>query len=354
MDWLEHFTRKVGRQVRKSPDSFPHVTQSGRWETTDDGVWTGGFWVGQLWCLWKLTGDPVWRQAAEGYMTRLAARKDAVDVDFDLGFLFRYSFALAYDLTGEPAYRDVALRAANRLLTLAHPVNGLLHHVYPGRAARHGPATASSIVDVMMNLRLLWWAHEQTSEKRYYDAAVRHSQRTAEWFVRPNGSTVQVIDFHAETGALLRRDTHQGYAPDSCWSRGQAWAIYGFCLSWQHTGESLFRDMYDRLLAYWVENLPEDGVPPWDFCAPSESKDVRDTSAAAITCAALATAGRCTEGSKALSQRTLASLIGLYLMPDPADGVLDAGCWHYPAGWGVNEATVWGDYYLLEVLSDAG
>lgn len=83
MDWLDCFASKVGRQVRKSPDCFPHVTQSGRWRTTPDGNWTGGFWVGQLWWLWKLTGDPAWRQAAEGYLTRLAPRKDAHQVDFE-------------------------------------------------------------------------------------------------------------------------------------------------------------------------------------------------------------------------------------------------------------------------------
>ena len=351
MEWLDRFAKKVGRQVTKSPHSFPHVTEGGRWGTTPDGNWTGGFWVGQLWWLWKLTGDPAWRQAAEGCLTRLAPRKDALQVDFDLGFLFHYSSALGYDLTGEPTYRDVALGAADRLLTLVHPVNGLIYHVYPERVARHGPTTGSSIVDVMMNLSLLWWAHEQTSEKRYYDAAVGHSRQTAQWFVRPDGSTVQVVDFDVETGAFLRHDTHQGHVPGSCWSRGQAWAIYGFWLSWQHTGESLFRQMHDRLLAYWADNVSEDGVPPWDFDAPSESKDVRDTSAAAIACAALARAGRHTEWRSALHQSMLASLTGPYLAPDEVDGVLSGGCWHYPAGWGVNEATVWGDYFLLEVLS---
>ncbi len=307
--------------------------------------------MGQLWWLWQLTGDPAWRQAAEGYLQRLAPRKDADHVDFDLGFLFRYSFALGHELTGEPAYRDVALGAADRLLTLVHPVNRLICHVYPERVARHGPATASSIVDVMMNLSLLWWAHGQTGEQRYYDAAVRHSRQTAEWFVRTDGSTVQVVDFDAETGAFVRHDTHQGHAPDSCWSRGQAWAMYGFWLAWQHTDESLFREMHDHLLAYWADNVADDGVPPWDFCAPSESKDVRDTSAAAIACAALARTGRHSDRCSALYQRTLASLTGPYLGLDAFDGVLASGSWHYPAGWGVNEATVWGDYFLLEVLS---
>jgi unsaturated chondroitin disaccharide hydrolase len=85
--------------------------------------------VGQLWWLWQLTGDPAWRQAAEGYLQRLDPRKDADQVDFDLGFLFRYSFALGHELTGEPAYCDVALGAADRLLTLVHPVNSLIYHV---------------------------------------------------------------------------------------------------------------------------------------------------------------------------------------------------------------------------------
>ncbi len=346
-DLLDRFVTKVGRQVRRSPDSFPHVTENGRWRTTPDGSWTGGFWVGQLWWLWRLTGDPAWQKSAARLLTRLFSRKDAAQVDFDLGFLYRYSFALGYELTHKPEYRDVALTAADRLLTLAHPKNGLIYHVYPKRVLLHGSGTASSIVDVMMNLSLLWWAHEQTGAPLYYAAAVGHARQAMQSFVRPDGSTIQVVDLDIKTGTLLRRDTHQGHAPDSCWSRGQAWAIYGFWLAWEHTADELYRQTHQRLLAYWTDKALEDVVPPWDFCAPGESKRVRDSSAAAIVCAALA---RALNGQSGLCQNTLRSLTEAYLVPHTLDGVLAGGCAHYPDGWGVNEATVWGDYFLLEAL----
>ena len=128
---INRYVQKVLRQCDKEPTAFPHVTERGKWQSTADGYWTGGFWVGQLWRLWRYTENLVFRTAAEKYQALLASRKDAAKVDFDLGFLYAYSFALGYELTSEIAYRQVAIEAADRLLALAHPKNGLIYHVYP-------------------------------------------------------------------------------------------------------------------------------------------------------------------------------------------------------------------------------
>ena len=208
----------------------------------------------------------------------------------------------------------------------------------------------------MMNLTLLWWAHEQTGRETYRLVAERHAHRSIEWLVRPDGSTINVVDF-AQTGQLPRHDTVQGYRPASCWSRGQAWAIYGFLQAYYYTGETAFLEICHRLLSYWVDHLPLDGVPYWDFDAPPDSQHVRDTSAAAIVCAALAQARRwgitLGESADCLYAKTITVLAEQYLSSKTSDGVLAGGCFHYPAGQGVNEATVWGDYYLLEALIGA-
>jgi unsaturated chondroitin disaccharide hydrolase len=351
---IDCYARKILPKCTEEPVAFPHVTDRGKWVTTADGYWTGGFWVGQLWWLWKHTRDSVFRIAAEKHQALLAPRKDAAEVDFDLGFLYAYSFALGYELTGEVAYRQIALTAADRLLTLAHPRNDLIYRVYPQRVQQYGSDVASSIIDVMMNLTLLWWAYEQTGWEPYRRVAERHAHRSADWLVRPNGSTIHVVDFDVQTSELLRHDTVQGYRPDSCWSRGQAWAIYGFMQAYYYTRETAFLKTTHRLLDYWADHLPSDGVPYWDFDAPGGSRHVRDSSAAAIVCAALAQAYcwgiTLNETADRLYVQTIASLTERYLTPETADGVLTGGCFHYPADRGVSEATVWGDYYLLEAL----
>lgn len=255
---IGRYAKKVLRQCTEDPMAFPHITEAGKWQTTADGYWTGGFWVGQLWWLWKHTGDTAFRAAPEKYQALLTPRKDAPEVDFDLGFLYAYSFGLGYELTGEFAYRQVALAAADRLLTLAHWKNGLIYHVYPERVERYGRNVATSIIDVIMNLTLLWWAYKETGQECYLHVAERHAHRSADWLVRPGGSTIHVVDFDVRTGELLRHDTVQGYRPDSCWSRGQAWAIYGFLQAYHRTGEVAFLKTVHRLLSYWVNHLRSD------------------------------------------------------------------------------------------------
>ena len=103
----DHYLPKVERQIRRAPDAFPHVTESGRWVTTRDGWWTGGFWIGQLWLLWKVTGDPALRSALDRYLSLLAPRWQADEFDADLGFLYTYSFGLGRQLTGDETYGDI-------------------------------------------------------------------------------------------------------------------------------------------------------------------------------------------------------------------------------------------------------
>jgi unsaturated chondroitin disaccharide hydrolase len=143
-------------------------------------------------------------------------------------------------------------------------------------------------------------------------------------------------------------------SPASCWSRGQAWAIYGFLQSYRHTHDPAFADCFRRLLGFWADHVPPDHVPYWDFYAPAVTQHVRDTSAAAITCAALLLAqqwGIMTNSeAKQLYHQTILSLKQHYLQPRASDGILANGCLHFPAGRGVNEAMVFGDYFFLEAL----
>jgi unsaturated chondroitin disaccharide hydrolase len=345
MEWnniLSYAVKKVEKSIKLK--DFPHITENGKWITTKDGYWTGGFWVGLLWYAYKITYDEKYRIEAYKWAKRLESRKK--DRTFDLGFLFYHSFALGHEITKDSDLRKIALEAADTLATLFNKKSGFVYNDF----TLNGKKVGRTIIDVMMNLPLLWWAYDETGDKKYYDVAYTHSKRTIDEFIRDEYSTVHVIDFDLETGEIIRELTVQGYSDDSCWSRGHAWAIYGFALAYKYTHDELFLKTAKNLAEYFIKNLPEDYVPYWDFEDPE--KEVRDSSAAAIAASGMITLSELREKKefKEAAINILNSLCDNYLCEEEKDGILKHGCFHKPEGIGVDESLIWGDYYFIEAI----
>ena len=352
---LNRALRQVERALGAGKDGFPHITRNARWQRTPDSAWTGGFWVGLLWLAHYLTGETRFASAAQAWLHRLEPRINAEDADFDLGFLFYPSAALGYRITGGNTLRDIALRAADRMLSFMHPRAGLIYCVYPQRDL-YGQAVGSSIMDIMANLQLLWWASAEGGHPRYAEAANRHAERTVELLLRSDGSSFQVVDFDLKTGRVLGRSTIHGFDDNTCWSRGQAWGIYGFALVAYVTGDPRFVQATRHLSDYYLKKVPGNKVPYWDFEDPAIPKAVRDSSAAAITCAAWLL--YCADTSSlqeyhAAGMQLLETLCSDYLQPEGSDGILSHGCAYKKQGIGIDEATVWGDYYFMQALLSA-
>jgi len=345
MDWkniLSYAIKKVDRSIKLT--DFPHITKNGKWVTTKDGYWTGGFWIGLLWLAYKITNNQKYKKMAYSWVKRLEGRR--FDKTFDLGFLFYPSFVLGYKLTGDEYLGQVSLDAAKTLSTLFHKKSKFIYCVINVDGRRIG----RTIIDVMMNLPLLWWAFEETDNSVYYDVAYEHSIQTIKEFIRKDYSTIHVIDFDLDTGNIIRKITVQGYSNESCWSRGQAWAIYGFALAYKTAKDSIFLETAEKLADYFIKYLPEDYVPYWDFNDPKKS--VKDSSAAAIASSGLLTLSNLSqqEKFKEIAVRILNSLSKNYLANENEDGILKHGCFHKPAGIGVDECLIWGDYYFMEAL----
>jgi unsaturated chondroitin disaccharide hydrolase len=345
MDWyniLSYAVKKMDKRIKLK--DFPHITENGKWVTTEDGYWIGGFWVGLLWHAYKITSDEKYKIEAYRWAKRLEIRKN--DRTFDLGFLFYPSFVLGYKITKDSDLRKIALEAAETLATLFNKKSGFVYNDF----TRDGKKVGRTIIDVMMNLPLLWWAYDETGDKKYYDVAYTHSKRTIDEFIRHNYSTVHVIDFDLETGEIIRKITVQGYSDDSCWSRGHAWAIYGFALAYKYTKDELFVKTAVNIAEYFIANLPEDYVPYWDFDDPE--KVIKDSSAAAIAASGLIALSELREKKefKEAAINILNSLCDNHLCEEEKDGILRHGCFHKPAGLGVDESLIWGDYYFIEAL----
>jgi len=336
---------KVADNAARLKD-FPHITKEGKWQTTPDGYWTGGFWVGLLWLCYKLSRDGRFADWAYVWLRKLEGRKQ--DETFDIGFLFYPSFVLGYRITRDESFKRVALEAANTLSGLFHQKSGFVYN----EIDLEGRKVGRTAIDAMMNLPILWWAYDETGEKRYYQPAYQHSLNTMEKLVREDYSTFHVLDFDLGSGKTIRKLTIQGYSNDSCWSRGQAWAIYGFTLAYHASQDRGFLEVAKGLANYFVGNLHGDYVPYWDFNDPGIPHSVRDSSAAAIACSTLFTLSVSSQKQELeeVATKMLNSLTKNYLSED-SECILKHGCFHKPENLGVDEGTIWGDYYFMEAIA---
>ena len=344
------------RHNLRSLDEFPESFQQGAWQPIEKeraaGHWVDGFWTGLLWLAYAHTHDAELRAGAERWTRKLAHMKSS-EGTHDLGFIFTLSHVLAGRLTGQAAWYENAIAAAYTLIRRFNERGDYLQ-AWDDDGIRKWAGRTN--IDLMMNLALLYWASEMTGDARLADIATRHAQTSRLALIRGDGSTAHVADFDPETGLLIRREQYQGYSHDSCWSRGQAWALYGFASCYRHSGSPAFLAAARALAAYTADNLPADLVPFWDYESPHIPHTYRDSSAAAVTACGLlelaavdaADAPRWID----LSRRILGSLCQDYLIRD-ADGpsaILRDGARSVPANL-MRHGLIYGDYYFLEALT---
>ena len=348
------------------PDTFPGDTSDAqfygprRLDPAAPGAnigWTTGFWTGQLWLAYTLTGRQPLRIAAVNQTASFIARMNqGVDLDHhDLGFLYQLTCVAADRLDAMPGAREAALRAAGRLLARFSPASGVIQSW--GRL--DDPLQRGRIIiDGAMNLPLLHWAGALTGRAAFADAARRHLEQTRVHLLRPDGATYHTYHFDPETGAPLRPSTHQGAADDSCWARGQAWGIYGFALNHRHLPALGLLDDAMRMTDYFLAHLPADRIALWDLSLAHDSGEPRDSSACAIAaCGLLEIADQLDDAAARRHYRdeALALLRALHAtcagQRPGCGGVLRHGVYHRAANLGVDEATLWGDYYYFEALA---
>ena len=322
--------------------------------------WTTSFWPGQIWLAYDLTKDNKYRQAGEHHILSFAdrmARK--IDVDnHDLGFLYTLSCVAPWRRTGNEQGKAVAIQAADQLMHRFLDKPGIFQAWGTMQDTKQRGRT---IIDSLMNMPLMYWATEITGKSVYRDAAIRHTHQLRDHIVRPDGTSFHTFYWDADTGAPLRGDTAQGAADDSCWSRGHAWAIYGFTLGYTYTRDASMLKTAGRLADYFIERMPADKVCYWDLIYMDGSGEERDSSAAAIAVCGMQEmvkwlpAGAERDRYTAAANDILASLAENYTSEGVAgsNALLLHGVQSKPAGRGVDEASLWGDYFYMEALTRA-
>jgi rhamnogalacturonyl hydrolase YesR len=333
-------------------DQNPRTAENGVLQNVSSRDWTSGFYPGCLWYLYEYSGDKKLLEAAKKFTMNLK-QEQFNNSTHDLGFMMYTSFGNGYRLTGDAEYKDVLIQSAKTLATRFDPVIGCIKSWDHNQDKWQYPV----IIDNMMNLELLFWAARETHDKDLYKIAVTHAETTMKNHYREDHSSWHVVDYDTITGEVLHRHTHQGYAHESAWARGQSWGFYGFTMVYRETGEQKFldqaRNIADFLLTH--ENLPEDMVPYWDFNAPNIPDEPRDASAAAILCSGLyelsTYLGEEGEKYKGAADKILISLSSEKYRASIGENnnfILMHSVGHMPNNSEVDVPIIYADYYFIE------
>ncbi|KAA6334733.1 Unsaturated glucuronyl hydrolase [termite gut metagenome] len=267
------------------PDKLPRtIDANGGLATTSSRGWVSGFVPGSLWYLYEYSHNPAMLEYAKNYTARIEKEKYNKGTH-DLGFMLYCSFGNGFRLTGDTAYQSIMLTGAESLASRFNPLIGCIKSWDHNGDKWQFPV----IIDNMMNLEFLFWASKVTGDPKYRNICISHADKTIENHFRPDYSTYHVVSYDTITGLAEKKNTHQGYADESAWARGQAWGLYGFVVAYRETQDPKYLEQATHIAAFILNhpNLPVDKIPYWDFNAPDIPDAKRDASAGAIIASAL-------------------------------------------------------------------
>jgi len=251
--------------------------------------WRSGFFPGSVWYLYQLTGDSTYLPLAKKYTKAIEEAKN-LEWHHDVGFIVECSFGNGFKATKDSEYKDVIIQTAKSLSTRFRKAPGIIQswNVDKGWQSERG-WECPVIIDNMMNLELLFNATKLSGDSTFYKIAVSHANRTMAEHFRKDGSCYHVIDYSLKDGSVKHRHTAQGYSHESAWSRGQAWAIYGFAVCYRETGNRAYLDQALKTFNFMKNHprMPKDLIPYWDMDAPKIPNEPRDVSSASCIASAL-------------------------------------------------------------------
>lgn len=351
MDRIKHKTKSMLEQIG---DRSPHVARAdGGYDDLPHWWWTSGFWPGILWLMHDITGSDEYRQAAWDWDSKIEQcfSQYPLELHHDVGFQFLPTAVIKHQITGDQEALRIGLRAADFLAGRFNPAGGFIR-------AWNGDHIGWAIIDCMMNLPLLFWASRESGDPRYKHIAVRHADTILKNAVREDGSVAHILSFDPETGEFIEQLGGQGYASDSAWSRGNAWALYGFAIAYRNTGDQRYLDASKRIAHHFIAALPDDAVPHWDFRVEHPEEEERDSSAGAIAASGLIEIAEHVPYAqkriyRSAAERILHSLTEHYATWDQPEhqAILLEGTGHKPAGENINVSLIYGDYYYIEAMA---
>lgn len=337
----------------KTIENLPRSVEKGRTIYTSPSSWTSGFYPGCLWYSFEIFGHEMYKNEAR-YRTSLLEKEQYNNNDHDVGFKIYCSYGNAERLSPSKEYSNIIVQSAKTLVTRFNPKIGCIRSWDHNTEKWQYPV----IIDNLMNLELLLWTFKETGDSVYYNVAISHADKTLKNHFRNDYSSYHVVDYDTITGKVLNKNTHQGYADESAWSRGQAWALYGYTMLYRETGLKRYLDIAEKVADFILghNNMPEDKVPYWDFDAPNIPNEPRDASSAAIIASALYELtlysddkGQLKESADFMMQSLLSDRYFAYGNKIHSF-LLNHSTGSLPKGSEIDVPIIYADYYLLEAL----
>lgn len=340
--------------LANNPAVYPNYTlPSGAWTTTNATNWSAGAFPSELWEMYLITGNSAWETQALSWSASLAAQ-DTQNNDLYL----RIYDPFIYDdqQTGSSAAESYIITAAENRLTNFNSAVGAWQETWRASTSGNPLANFGVLLDDTTDAQEVFWAAQQSGNTAWFNDAVDEMATVEKYLVRPNGSTAQFGYFNATTGQFIDNETYEGFSPTSTWSRGQAWAIDSFTTAYSYTHRADFLATAENVANYFINNLPSDSIPYWDFNAPGIPNTYRDTSAAAIAATGLLELAQIDPNTAnaqryyLAAQSILASLASApYLAQGSSShGILLQGAGDVPANIADDASVNYGDYYFLE------
>ena len=343
---------KATEQIKLDSAIFPRTIKDDN-KTRFVGIydWTSGFFPGSLWYTYELTGKKSFALEARKFTTKLLPLQYYKGIH-DVGFMMFCSYGNAYRLAPVAGDSLVLINTAKSLASRFYPKVGLI------KSWDHEPAWKFPvIIDNMMNLELLFEASKMTGDNNYKKIAIIHADNTMKNHFRPDMSTYHLVSYDPETGAVLTKETHQGYSNSSAWARGQAWGLYGYTVCYRYTNDKKYLDWAERIANYIISNVKtEDKIPYWDYNAPKIPNEPRDVSAAAVTASALLELSQKSAGGTkyfSYAEKILKSLSSDKYLAKKGENngfVLMHSVGSFPHNSEVDVPLNYADYYYLEGL----
>lgn len=355
--WLDEQIHWCITQIEKNMarfgTEFPSACgTNGKYRIKANDDWTNGFWTGMLWLAYEWTGKATFLNRA---MENIKSFQQRLDDHFvldhhDIGFLYSLSAGAGYKITGSEACKKELLQAADVLVARFQTQGNFIQ-----AWGKYGdPKEYRLIIDSLLNLPLLFSATEISGDPRYSAVATKHYRTLLNTVIRENATTFHTYYFDPETGKPSHGATHQGNSDASIWARGQSWAVLGIPLNESYIQSKPFPENYAEIVDVFLNHLPEDLVPYWDFDFNDQSPSDKDSSAAAIAVCGLLEAERLQAypDAKALAKGMMYQLGEHYSAKEAIDneGLLLHGVYAHSEGKGIDEPNLWGDYFYLEAL----
>ncbi len=361
MDHCEDIMNRVAEKFRRTmvpateAGMIPYLSRDGKWVPSPfdgNGWWTGGFWPALMWQLWNWTGDEAFRTEARRVGELLTEEfRVYTALNHDVGFMYLLSVGADWKLTGAEQAGIDTLHAASLLMGRFNP-KGFI------RAWNHPDHVGYAIIDCMMNLSLLFRASRQTGDPRFAEVARIHADTALREFVREDGSVSHIIEFDPATGRRVREHPGQGYALGTSWSRGQAWGLYGFTLAWLNTKEPRYLAAAEKIAAYFISQIREDGLTDCDFRQPPEPERLDNIAGAIAACGLLELSRNCPGREKeafyaAAAGRLIDGMLTRCVdWSDSTLGLLTkCTAAYHDDGAGRHTNILYGDYFLVEALA---